>query len=261
MNNFDKKFVLLVFLCVWLTLLLVMAEAGVSNSKEMPAEKSSETLSQNRKPVCFADMCLGQAIQTVIVKWKPGRMIATNVPAKLFLSKYAPDLTAPEIEFLAPYFDVGGFDEKVVEFFKKRKPVFCQDTGLVGEFVSPSGYPTKVTIRYDLDQTWRITTITRYYKQVDQHEQASIMEQLQKTYPDLQDEGVLRISHFKTSGDFVITFLHPVWLPSNEAGPYLRWGEGFESILEEQLNMRIHNVRLGTVIGKQEKCKKETLLH
>ena len=133
MNNFDKKFVVLVFLCVCLTLLLVMAEAGVSNSKEMPAEKSSETLSKNRKPVCFADMCLGQAIQTVIVKWKPGRMIATNVPAKLFLSKYALDLTAPEIEFLAPYFDVGGFDDKVVEFFKNRKPVFCHDTGLVGE--------------------------------------------------------------------------------------------------------------------------------
>lgn len=274
MKNIHKNLFLLVSFFIWLTVTVVMAETALQNSKDMPGEKSIQTLSNDRKKVCFADMCLGQDIQSVSVKWKSlvfnrsGRMETMQLAnAKLFLSKYVLGLTSPEIEFLAPYFvhDIENvrFDDKVLEFFKNRKPVFCHAAGLRGEFVSPSGHTTHVDIAYDLDQTWRVTTIRRFYKGLSQLEQASIIEKLEKAYPQLikRSVGILQIYPGLTPGDFEVEFQHPVWV--NGVSTYnLQWGEGFVSLLEDQLKIRKPGSHGGieAVFSQQEKCTKDTPL-
>jgi hypothetical protein len=189
---------------------------------------------------CLSGVCLGANVDHLKVNWlSMGQLEAMTryqdllgqdeALAKQFFKNNVLGLQTGDVRELMPYFTKKVFDKKALQILRSKHPIFCSRWPLDGTFLSESGHLTKVRAAQDTDQKLKVVSIERFYKGLNEIQGAALWKKLAKEYPETKYGAENLVGWGQDSGDYVVTFRHPVWTVANKE--YVdRWGDSFSEI-------------------------------
>ena len=196
---------------------------------------------KNGKLPCLSGVCLGDDVAGLKVNWLDFQQLGSldklyyeplgedEALAKQFFRNNVMGLNTGEVRKLTPYFARKAFDKSALQILKSKHPVFCSWWPLEGGFLSESGYLTKVLAVQDTDQKLKVVSIVRSYKGLNEFQGEALWKRLAKEYPETKYGADNLVQWGRDSGDYVVTFRHPVWTVGNKEY-FDRWGDSFPEI-------------------------------
>jgi hypothetical protein len=202
---------------------------------------AGEVAKKNGRLPCLSGVCLGDDVAGLKVNWLDYQQLGSldklyyepmgedEALAKQFFKNNVVGLDTGEVKTLTPYFARKAFDKRALQILRSKRPVFCSGWPLEGGFLSESGHLTKVRGVQDTDQKLKVVSIERSYKGLNEIQGEALWKRLAKEYPETRYGADNLVQWGHDSGNYVVTFRHPVWTVANKEY-FDRWGDSFSEI-------------------------------